>query len=177
MNTFGYVGGNPVGFSDYFGLIESIFSEEARHRRISQFERFDTPEEAIKAGERIHQDDLDQYDIIDSLLGNTPHPYYAVARDIIDADGSRCYDHFYTYDFEDMTMGIAPRFPRKQVSRKFNSQKKAKDASNNSPAGPYIKKGSRRPAKPEKHKKGSGHYHDGNHNNRNKPNIHYEFPD
>ena len=57
---------------------------------------------------------------------------------------------------------------RTQVVIDFPSRKAAKDAA--SRAGLWC-------SKPEKHKRGGPHFHDKNHSDPSKPNIHYEFPE
>jgi hypothetical protein len=64
---------------------------------------------------------------------------------------------------------------RKQVFKHFPTRKAAKDAAATCPAGPWQKKG--KTMGPEKHEVGDPHYHDGNHDNLSKPNVHYGFPD
>ena len=58
---------------------------------------------------------------------------------------------------------------RKQVVRKYSSQKKAKKGYKKN--GLWKKKGGR----PEQHKTGGPHFHDRNHDNPSMPNIHYEY--
>jgi len=57
---------------------------------------------------------------------------------------------------------------RKQIDLEFPTRKKAKDAA--SREGLWSNK-------PEKHRQGKRHFHDKNHDNPSKPNIHYSFPD
>jgi len=60
---------------------------------------------------------------------------------------------------------------RKQVSINFPTRKRAQDA-RDTKGKPGGKKN-----KPEKHGDGPWHYHDRNHNDPTKPNIHYNFPE
>jgi RHS repeat-associated protein len=71
-------------------------------------------------------------------------------------------------------LGAAQKSRRPQIWKNFPTRKKAKDAAANSPKGPFQKDG--KTQGPERHADGLPHYHDGNHNNYGKPNIHYTFP-
>ena len=66
----------------------------------------------------------------------------------------------------------AYKWARRQVYRQYPTRKRAKDAADR--VGRFQKNG--KPQGPERHKKGPPHFHDKNHNNPNKPNIHYGYP-
>ena len=61
---------------------------------------------------------------------------------------------------------------RKQIDKKYSSKKQAKKAAKKQK---LFKKNGREQRRPEQHRKGGPHYHDRNHNNQRKPNVHYSF--
>jgi RHS repeat-associated protein len=66
---------------------------------------------------------------------------------------------------------------RRQIFRRFKSRKAAEDARNE--AGPWQKpdrQGKPKTQGPETHDEGDPHFHDKNHEDKTKPNIHYVFP-
>jgi RHS repeat-associated protein len=63
---------------------------------------------------------------------------------------------------------------RRQVFKKYPTRKKAKDAADK--VGRHKGKNGK-PEGPEQHDKGTPHYHDKNHDDPTKPNVHYGYPD